>query len=335
MQLFALGSGSAFTTENFQSNFILHNPRTGRRLLIDAGGDLKFSLKAAGIKLAELTDGYVSHLHGDHCYGYEYVAFGRHFSRCPRLKLFIHPSLIKPFWRFLSVSVRSLQFSRAALDTYFDVCPVGPNEGLAFEWEGQMIQLVQTLHVMDGTSFVPSFGLFMELDGVKVLLTTDTQFLPDQLKPWYTAADLIFHDCETSPYASGVHPHFDKLRGLDEAIRAKTWLYHWNDGPLPDARQAGFLGFVQRGQVFDFAAKATNLAVPRKGGTTSLKWVNILTASALPKPATKQGKKGTDPLAALTRITTITSGSPPASPAKGARKAAKRTRPSGKKPQKV
>ncbi|MEM7589467.1 MAG: ribonuclease Z, partial [Myxococcota bacterium] len=29
--------------------------------------------------------------------------------------------------------------------------------------------------------------------------------------------------------------------------------YHYNSGKLPDAKKDGFLGFVKRGQVFDFS----------------------------------------------------------------------------------
>jgi hypothetical protein len=30
------------------------------------------------------------------------------------------------------------------------------------------------------------------------------------------------------------------------------WLYHYQDGPLPDAKADGFAGFVNQGQTFEF-----------------------------------------------------------------------------------
>jgi hypothetical protein len=30
------------------------------------------------------------------------------------------------------------------------------------------------------------------------------------------------------------------------------WLYHYNTGDLPDAKNDGFLGYVQKGQIFEF-----------------------------------------------------------------------------------
>ena len=52
-------------------------------------------------------------------------------------------------------------------------------------------------------------------------------------------------------------PIFSELITLDKEIRNKMWLYHYNPGPLPDARENGFRGFIQRGQAFDFTDEST------------------------------------------------------------------------------
>ena len=86
----------------------------------------------------------------------------------------------------------------------------------------------------------------------EVFLTTDTQFAPSQIMDFYRRASIVFQDCETSPYKSGVHAHYSELKTLPGDIRAKMWLYHYQDGALPDAQADGFAGFVKQGQVFEF-----------------------------------------------------------------------------------
>jgi hypothetical protein len=45
-----------------------------------------------------------------------------------------------------------------------------------------------------------------------------------------------------------------ELKSLPAALKAKMWLYHWNGSftKLPDAKTDGFLGFVEKGQEFEF-----------------------------------------------------------------------------------
>mgnify|MGYP001025512325 CR=1 FL=1 len=61
-----------------------------------------------------------------------------------------------------------------------------------------------------------------------------------------------FHDCETSPFPSNVHAHYNDLKSLPKNIKEKMWLCHYNDGDKPDCIKDGFAGWVQQGQVFDF-----------------------------------------------------------------------------------
>jgi ribonuclease BN (tRNA processing enzyme) len=128
-----------------------------------------------------------------------------------------------------------------------------------FYWEEIKFYLVKVVHVDSGYLIMPSYGLFFEIDGVKVFLTTDTQFRIDVIGEFYEKADIIFHDCETSLYPSPVHAHYQELINLPERIKNKMWLYGYQPGELPDAHKDGFLGFVKRGQVFDFSNAQVSL----------------------------------------------------------------------------
>jgi len=265
-----LGSGSAFYVgkrigENFQSNFLLI--QNGKRLLVDAGSDIRFSMRKTGLKPADITDIYLSHTHGDHDQGLEYLGFAMYFARLPRPRLYASQKVLDILWEHgLSGAMRSIQQKRTTLETFFEVHPIGPNS--TFEWAGTQFQPVQAIHVMDGFELMPCYGLVFETDKLRVYFTCDTQFAPNQIMDFYRDADIIFHDSETTKYMSGVHAHYSQLRTLPDEIRAKMWLYHYNEGSLPNAREDGFRGFLKRGQLLDFNRPETLDSIDTVEGTS-------------------------------------------------------------------
>lgn len=261
MKLLFLGSGSAFTigTNNFHSNMLLINEKNAK-LMIDCGSDARFSLYKQGFDYKDITDVYISHLHADHAGGLEWLAFTRKFngdlSSLPKPNLYISAQLVDDLWNnTLSGGLSSIQAEVSTLDTFFNVHPIKSND--CFEWSGVEFRLVQTVHIVNAFSFMESYGLMFSVNGIKVFITTDTQFAPNQLIDFYKMSDIIFHDCETVANMSGVHANYKELVLLPAEIKAKMWLYHYNPGPLPDARADGFRGFVEPGQVFDFSHPET------------------------------------------------------------------------------
>ena len=171
-----------------------------------------------------------------------------------RPRLFVEQSLAAPLWNCsLRGGMGVISGKETELDTFFDVHIVTANQ--PFEWEGARLEPVPTVHVSSPRAIVHSYGLLIEHDGHRTFLTTDTQFTPGHLAAYYASADLIFHDCETGPARTGVHSNYDDLVQLPATIRAKTWLYGYPPGPLPDAAAAGFRGFVRAGQSFELAVK--------------------------------------------------------------------------------
>lgn len=259
MELQFLGSGSAFTVgkENYNSNMLLTS-RNGRRLLIDCGSDARHSLHDLGYSHRDVDDVYISHLHADHAGGLEWLGITCLFdpARTTKPRLYAHASVMERLWHnTLLGGMGTIQKKEATLSTYFDPVPVSSNEALL--WEGVEFNLVQTLHVMHGYKIMPTYGLYFQCNPYTLFITADTQFIPTQFEGFYAQADLIFHDCETSEQHTGVHAHYEDLAGLPQNFKQKMWLYHYSDGALPPAREAGFKGFVQRGQVFDLAALET------------------------------------------------------------------------------
>jgi len=76
-----LGSGGAFTTaeKNYHSNMLIYD-ESKDYLLFDAGTDIKDSLNTANIKPTDINKIFISHLHGDHCGGIEYIGFKQMFD---------------------------------------------------------------------------------------------------------------------------------------------------------------------------------------------------------------------------------------------------------------
>jgi len=250
MKLTFLGTGAAFTLENYQSNMLIE--KNGKKLLIDCGSDIRFALRDIKLSSNDIDAIYLSHPHADHLGGMEYMAFTTFFNPNKKpIMLFGEDGVLTEAWdHSLRGGLKSIQGKRVRLSDYFDITRVGKNS--SFIWEGTEFNIVQVCHIMDGYAIVNSYGLMFKGDNDKtVFITTDTQFAPSQLTTFYDQADIIFHDCETSPFKSGVHAHYDELMTLDVKTKKKLNLYHYQDGDKPDAKKDGFGGWCKKGQSFE------------------------------------------------------------------------------------
>ncbi len=252
MKLQFIGAGSAFTTGgNYHSNMLLKSP-AGNRILLDCGTDARHALHELGLTYQDINHVYISHLHADHAGGLEWLGFARKFDPSTELaELFISELLATRVWEnTLSGGMRSIAHVDCKLSTFFDVHAISLMQNF-FIWEQQRFDLVPVKHIYDNQCPAPCFGLRYKINDRTIWWTADLMFKPDELQQEYHQADLIFHDCETTPFASTVHPNYKELLQLPAEIKRKIWLYHYNPGALPNAVLDGFKGFVQKGQEFD------------------------------------------------------------------------------------
>ena len=267
MKIQFLGVGSAFTLPaaeedgtydlnkcDWQTNAMIIAD-SGKKMLIDCGSDIRISLLQAGntpAQYGEIDAIYASHLHADHIGGFELMGFSTFFNpTIGKPKLYANHNIMKQMWEeSLKGGLDSVQGQMMNLTSYYNCHAVADND--SFVWEGIKFTPVQTVHIMAGYTIKYSYGLLIK--GKKsptVFLTTDSQFCLHQIKTFYEQADLIIHDCETTPYKSGVHSHYDDLLTVEADIRSYMWLCHYQPNSTQDAVADGFAGFIKKGQVFD------------------------------------------------------------------------------------
>lgn len=284
MKIQFVGVGNAFASKAsgfYQTNALIHS-RSGKKLMIDCGSLAPHALEDFGITAQNIGDEidafYVSHLHADHIGGLEYVALSTFFNpKFKRPQLYVHEVIEKELWdQSLRGGLHTLQgLKPATLRSYFAVHAVKDNE--SFVWEDIQFCPIQMVHVLSGTIFMPSYGLMIqegdvlpksaqEMEnsgpgtpnynfkphGQKVFFTSDTQFAPHQIEDFYNIADVIFQDCETTPFKSKVHAHYNDLKTLSDEVKAKMWLTHYHTMEGFDATGDGFLGFVERSKMYEF-----------------------------------------------------------------------------------
>jgi ribonuclease BN (tRNA processing enzyme) len=240
--------------DQYHSNMIITS-RTGRRMLVDCGSDVRFALAECGLRAGDLDAVYISHLHSDHIGGMEWLAFATYFSgERKRPLLFGEHTLLNRLWNSsLKGGLECLRQKRMELSDYFDCHAV--TEAAPFDWEGLRFTPVKMLHVVGDQCSHHSYGLIIEncgTAGSTLFISTDALFQPELLQRIAERADVIFHDCETSLHQSNVHAHYDQLRTLPDDIRRKTWLYHYQPGTALAPCKDGFRGFVVKGQEFLF-----------------------------------------------------------------------------------
>ncbi len=249
MKIVFIGSGAAFTSNNYHSNILIQ--LNNKNLLLDCGSDARFALRDSGYCFRDIDSIYISHIHADHVGGLEWIGFTRKFdpaaSKLPNI--ISHRNILDNLWEHsLSAGMQTLDDEEAKLESYFN--PVPLTYPGYFVWEEVKFELVKTLHVKNHEKVLDSYGLFFVFNNKKVFITTDTRLLFDEFLPYYTQSDIIFHDCETQYPLSTVHAHYDELVTLPAEIKKKMWLYHYNSSVLPDAVSQGFCGFVAKGQEF-------------------------------------------------------------------------------------
>ncbi len=208
----------------WQSNFLIEFDMPDKRgkggpyrLLLDAGADVRHSLKAIGLTSADIDGIYISHPHSDHIGGIEYIALTTLFNPfySPEKKkwldgqfiadklfleqeawpsppanskpdIFIHRKVLEPLRRAVGPGMDTVQgVPDVRLETYFDIHIIGKQESGETKKhifhdgeESWKMTPVFAMHVISSSEEMASYGIsFEHSSGYNVLFPTDTQHM--------------------------------------------------------------------------------------------------------------------------------------------------------------
>lgn len=269
LELFFLGTGSAFVKQNHQNNFLII--KGNDHLLVDCGTQCPIAFYKYNSTLLNIENIFLTHSHSDHIGGVEELALLHRYVKQSRVKILINDEYKALLWNEslkggLSYGEqRETPFNKdnpqryLVFEDYFEqIVPRLISELPRPMWEADVgsinIKFFRTMHMPDG---VPSWKESAWSSGLlidnRILFPGDTRFDPDLLE-WMEREfkpECIFHDCQS--YTGGVHTGIEELKTLPEGIKKKMLLCHYADNFITfDAEKEGFAGMALPGVYYDF-----------------------------------------------------------------------------------
>jgi len=243
LELFFIGTGSAFSKTMNQTNFFIIKGDT--HIMIDFGMTAPRALyETAKLEVTDVEVLLPTHSHADHVGGIEALALmnryiGRKFLNKSKLTMIISEDYQRVLWTHTLQgglewnekgvdASEKLQFS----DFFKAVRPKWkahqPREIFKLDMNGIHLELFRTNHIPEQAenweaSFI-SYGLF--IDG-RVFISGDTQFDPDLIYMYADRSEVMFHDVQFFPGA--VHAPLEDLKTLPPEIKRKMYLFHYSD----------------------------------------------------------------------------------------------------------
>ncbi len=277
-----LGVGSAFAKRNFQSNVLIEAWAKGPHdqqapddtLLVDFGGTGPLALyhlmqtegfeylnRNGAINYPAIRRVLITHQHADHIGGLEEMAmmnayvYGSEMGRPFKPQLISSVSILVNLWdTSLKGGMGASAGRYALLQDYFFILAINPGETGKDHFsmlKRYRFLLFPTDHIQIERRYDwPSYGVYIEDSHTNqsVFFSGDTRFDYPAYARMMEQARICFHDTQLLSQPNPVHALISELRTLPEAVRRKTWLYHygdkWDSGPFDDVPHA-FAGFAE------------------------------------------------------------------------------------------
>lgn len=234
-----LGVGHSEAMEHWNTNAMI--TVDGQRLLIDAGYTIKFALHQQRLTFADIDAVFITHVHADHCFGLERIAYECRFRYRKKPTLYLAPGIYEELWgQTLKGVMGQVGEGSASLEDFFHIVQLNSE---AFEYHGVRLVYFQNRH----TPGKPSYGLWIN---ERLLFSGDTRPIPDIVKRFNP--EIILHDGTLSEW-NPVHASLSEL--LDSypaAVRQRMYLMsyedHWEESQNQVENE--FAGFARQGQEF-------------------------------------------------------------------------------------
>lgn len=226
MIIYPLGVGGAFTERFFHNNYVIE--LDGKRLLLDAGTTLRYSLKSSGFAVHDIDYIVVSHFHFDHVGGLEELLMRRYWMKnktTEKIQLIIHEKQIADLEKLLEPSLHNQNLT---LHDYVQLISIPDDEPIAVG--PFLIQMIDTvnLHTSGLQSF--AFKISNKINQQNLLFSADIKNLKDSKLLEYIDEQmtLIFQD--TSFTENFVHATIQEvLDYYPPALHNKLVAMHYGD----------------------------------------------------------------------------------------------------------
>lgn len=256
LSLFFIGTGSAFSKRFYQNNLLVVKGKN--HILVDCGTLFSYAFeKEFDSKITDIQNVLITHSHADHIGGLEELALlGRYVTK-QKLNLIITNQYKNKLWkRSLFGGLCYSEEGKMGFCDYFNqLKPKLIKRKPFYLYELNVgsinVKLFRTRHVTNlkknNRNSLLSYGVLFDNS---VLFTSDTQFNFEQIE-WFTNnydIKAIFHDCDVSGFAEGVHASYEQLKTLPENIKSRIYLCHYNSAIEGiDSIADGFAGIATAG----------------------------------------------------------------------------------------
>ncbi len=237
LELFFIGTGSAFTKRQYQTNLMII--KGNDHLLVDCGTKCPQALSELGLPVVSVRNYLITHSHADHIGGLEEVMLmGRYFTK-KKPAMVINETYQHILWDMSLRGGAAYNEEEAqqmlSFSDFWDIIrpqwmPDYPRETFSVSVGGIDMMMMRTKHIPDTSSdWQSSFWSCGIIVDKRVMFTSDTRYDPDLIEQYDSQFNFetIFHDCQF--FTGGVHASIEELKNLPEPVKKKMYLSHYGD----------------------------------------------------------------------------------------------------------